>query len=218
VVIAAMLGIVMIARVYAMYQGSRMMLIFLVIIFLAVNIACGVIAGILLKHLVGDEWIMSGTYMCNAEYEGDYDYQLLLSMVWMLNTVWEVLALCLSVWIAVKHFRSLRQLGPSTGSTIGDYFRVLIQSHVLYFASFVCVSCLKFVCFSPELQNYSTITQILGGALQILLVVQMFVLGPRLILSVRQCHAKIVAGFDPETSMNSIVFQERVHVSTSSTV
>jgi hypothetical protein len=52
----------------------------------------------------------------------------------MLNTVWEVLALCLSVWIAVKHFRDLRRLDLSTGSIIGDCFRVLIKSHVLYFA------------------------------------------------------------------------------------
>jgi len=54
--------------------------------------------------------------------------------------------------------------------------------------------------------------------MQILMSVQMFVLGPRLILSVRQYHAKIVAESDAETSMKSIVFQERVHVPTSSTV
>jgi preprotein translocase subunit SecG len=70
--------------------------------------------------------------MCGYDYEGDA--QLLLSMTWILNTVWEILALCLSVWIAVKHFRELRRLDPSTGSTIWDYFRVLLQSHVLYFA------------------------------------------------------------------------------------
>jgi hypothetical protein len=71
-------------------------------------------------------------HMGGYNYEGDV--QLLVSMVWTLNSVWEVLALCLSVWIAVKHFRELRRLGPSTGSTIGDCFRVLIKSHVLYFA------------------------------------------------------------------------------------
>ncbi|KAG2357421.1 hypothetical protein BDR07DRAFT_1380150 [Suillus spraguei] len=38
------------------------------------------------------------------------------------------------VWVAVKHFHSLRQFGPSTGSTIGDCFRVLIKYHVLFFA------------------------------------------------------------------------------------
>jgi len=72
-----------------------MMLVFLVIIFLAVTIACGVLAAIGLEDTVTEEWIISGTYMCNAEYEGDL--LLLPSMVWMLTTVWEVLALCLAV-------------------------------------------------------------------------------------------------------------------------
>ncbi|KAG2104668.1 uncharacterized protein F5147DRAFT_838222 [Suillus discolor] len=217
-VIAAMLGVIMIARLHAMYQGSTTMLIFLIIIFLGVNIACVVITVIDLKYAVGEELILSGTYtMCGYGMEGDE--QLLFSMVWMLNTVWEVLALFLSVWIAVKHFCGLRRLSPSTGWAIGDFFRVLIQSHVLYFASFACVSCLQLAYISPELQNsYSIEVQILYGAFQILLVVQMFVLGPRLILSVRGYHAKLVADSDAETSMISIVFQERVHVSTSSTV
>jgi hypothetical protein len=125
------------------------MLMFLVVIFLAVNIACVVLAAIGVKYIVGgmfylltcrtqligqtpEEAILSGIHMCAYAYEGDSS--LLASMVWMLNTIWEVLALCLSVWIAVKHFRELRRLGPSTGSTMGDCFKVLIQSHVLYFA------------------------------------------------------------------------------------
>jgi hypothetical protein len=129
------------------------MLIFLVIIFLAVNIACVVLAAIALKYmrsgkfylptcgtqLIGqtlEELILSGMHMCNYYYEGDV--QVLISMTWIFSTVWEVLALCLSVGIAVKHFRDLRRLGPSTGSTIGDCFRVLIQSHVLYFARRAC--------------------------------------------------------------------------------
>ncbi|KAG1756144.1 hypothetical protein EDD22DRAFT_912690 [Suillus occidentalis] len=121
-------------------------------------------------------------------------------MFWMLNTVWEVVALCLSVWIAVKHFRDMRRLlGPSTGSTIGDCFRVLMKSHVLYFAS-------------------ATAALIIAGTHVVLEVVQIFVLGPRLILSVREYHAKLVAGSDADTSMNSIVFQEHVQISTSGTV
>ncbi|KAG2335677.1 hypothetical protein BDR05DRAFT_971517 [Suillus weaverae] len=218
----------MIARLHAMYQRSRIMLIFLVIIFLAVNIASGVIAAIGLKDTVGEELILSGTYMmCN--YGSEADVQLLASMIWMVNTVWEVLALCLAVWIAVKHFRELRRLGPSTGSTIGDCFRVLIKSHVLYFgsfahASFVCVSCFELgslsLYYSSRYADLSltSASLILFGVLQIFSGVQMFVLGPRLILSVREYHAKLVAGFDAETSMTSIVLQEHVHVSTSSTV
>ncbi|KAG1805739.1 hypothetical protein EV424DRAFT_1350989 [Suillus variegatus] len=222
VALTAMLGVIMIIRLYAMYQGSRTMLMFLVIIFLAVNIACGVIGAIGLRYssgtqLIGktsEELILSGKYMCDYVYGGDNKF--LLSMVWMLNTVWEVLALCLSVWVAVKHFRELRRLGPSAGSTIGDCFKVLIQSHVLYFAS---VSCFQLATFSPALLNSNSIgVQILYDTLEILLVVQMFVLGPRLILSVQEYNAKLVEYSDAETSMNLIVFQERVHVSTSSTV
>jgi hypothetical protein len=125
------------------------MLIFLVIIFLSINITCGVLTATGLKYLTAgkfylltcgtqligqlpEEAILSGMHVCAYSYEEDVLLQ--ISMVWMLNSVWEVLALCLSVWIAVKHFRDLRRLGPSTGSTIGDCFRVLIQSHVLYFA------------------------------------------------------------------------------------
>ncbi|KAG2033295.1 hypothetical protein BDR03DRAFT_967902 [Suillus americanus] len=216
-VVFAMLGVIMIARLHAMYQRSRTMHIFLVIIFLAVNIACGVIMAIVLNHSVGEELILSGAYICNIAYEGEA--QLLASINWMLNIVWEVFALYLSVWIAVKHFRDLRRLGPRTGSTIGDCFRVLIKSHVLYFASIFCISCLELGHLSLMFKHSNSIgAQILSGVLQILLVVQMFVLGPRLILSVREYHTKLVAESDPDTSMNSIVFQERVHVPTSSIV
>ncbi|KAG2348263.1 hypothetical protein BDR05DRAFT_956817 [Suillus weaverae] len=153
--------------------------------------------------------VLSGTYMCN--HRSERDVHILISMVWVLNTVWEVLALCLAVWIAVKHFRDLRRLCPSTGSTIGDCFRVLIKPHVLYFASFVWLSVRR-----PDSNPMGAL--ILGGALHIFLGMQMFVLGPRLILSVREYHAKLVAESDAETSMTSIVFQERAHVPTSSTV
>ncbi|KAG1789241.1 uncharacterized protein HD556DRAFT_813997 [Suillus plorans] len=217
IIVAAMLGVIMISRLHAMYQRSRMMLIFIVIIFLAVIIAYGVIAAIELERTTAEELILSGTYMCKYGFEEDI--QPLTSMVCMLNIIWEVLALCLAVWIAVKQIRDLRRLNRSTGSSIGDCFRVLIGSHVLYFASFAIVSCLQLVVISPELKNSNSMgAQILFGTLQILYDVQMFVLGPRLILSVREYYAKLVADSDAETSMTSIVFQERVHVLTNSTV
>jgi hypothetical protein len=133
-----------------MYQRSRTVLIFLVNILLGITIACGVLVpAIGIKYIVAgelylltcgtqligqtpEEAILSGMHMCSYTYVGDV--VLLVAMVWMLNIVWEVLALCLSVWIAVKHFHDLRRLNQSTGSTIGDCFRVLIKSHVLYFA------------------------------------------------------------------------------------
>ncbi|KIK41495.1 hypothetical protein CY34DRAFT_806018 [Suillus luteus UH-Slu-Lm8-n1] len=217
VVMIAMLGVIMIARLHAMYQGSRTMLIFLVIIFLAVNIAYVVLGAIALKSSRAEELILSGIHMCSFYVEEDV--QLLTSIAWILITVWEILALCLSVWVAVKHFRDLRRLGPSTGSTMGDCFRMLIQSHVLYFASFAGVSCFELINLSPSLSTSNSIGALtLGGVFGVLLVVQTFVLGPRLILSVREYHAKLVAGSDADASMSSIVFQGNVQISTSGTV
>ncbi|KAG2033266.1 hypothetical protein BDR03DRAFT_694546 [Suillus americanus] len=217
VVVTAMLGVIMVSRLHAMYERSGRMLLFLVIICLAVNIACGAIAAIALKHVAVEELILSGAYICYYRFEKDA--QLLTSMVWMLNTFWEVLALCLSVRIAVKHFRELRRLGPSTaGLTVRDCLGVLIKSHVLYFASFAGVSCTQLVLVSPELLSQSMGAQILNCAFQIFLSVQIFVLGPRLILSVREYRAKLVVESNAEISMTSVVFLEHVHVQTSSTV
>ena len=43
---------------------------------------------------------------------------------------------------------------------------------------------------------------------------QIFLLGPRLILSIQEYHAELVADSDTTTAMTSITFQERIHVST----
>jgi hypothetical protein len=46
----------------------------------------------------------------------------------------------------------------------------------------------------------------------------MFVLGPRLILGVREYHARLVADSNEETDMVSIAFRERVHITISGVV
>ncbi|KAG0693988.1 hypothetical protein DFH29DRAFT_1084007 [Suillus ampliporus] len=52
------------------------------------------------------------------------------------------------------------------------------------------------------------------GVLEIAQAVQMFVLGPRLILSVREYHAKLVTCSDEGTVMTTIAFEARGHMST----
>ena len=84
-----------------------------------------------LMQQIPEELILSGNHICSSEGGS----QLVLSITWILGTVWEIVALCLAVWIAIKHFRELRRLGPSTGSIIGDCFTVLIKTHMFYFAS-----------------------------------------------------------------------------------
>ncbi|KAG1725174.1 uncharacterized protein EDB91DRAFT_1254909 [Suillus paluster] len=207
----------MITRLHAMYQRSRKVLILLGVVFLVVNIASIAISAIITNHTIsGEELILSGTYQCTMNSEADLAP--LASMIWILWTVWEVLALCLAVWIAVKHFRELRR--QSAGGILGDCFTVLMKSHVGYFASFLAASSFELGYDSSTMpaDTYSLEVHIYAGFLEIFMAVQLLVLGPRLILDVREYYAKLVEDSDAATAMTSIAFQERVHVSTSSSV
>jgi hypothetical protein len=57
-------------------------------------------------------------------------------------------------------------------------------------------------------------SQIFLGFLSIAQDVQMFVLGPHLILGIREYHAKLVTIPDETSGMASIVFQDHTHIST----
>ncbi|KAG2051451.1 hypothetical protein BDR06DRAFT_998143 [Suillus hirtellus] len=205
----AILGVIMIVRLHAMYQRSRKVLIFLVVTFLAIRIASVVMVAMIMTQVSAEGFILYGTYQCNIVYTGDS--LSLTSTTWILGTVWEVLALCLAVWIAVKHFRELRR--HSTGGIMGDCFTVLMQTHVSYFASFVVIACFQISLLSPTLlaDQMSQGVQIYLVFAQIAYMVQLSVLGPRLILSVREYHAKLVADSDTATAMTSIAFQEHIY-------
>ncbi|KAG2362090.1 hypothetical protein BDR07DRAFT_1485211 [Suillus spraguei] len=215
VVAFAVLWVIIITRLHAMYQRSRKILILLVVIFLAVNIFNGVALILVMMHTSGEEAIFSGTYQCMSN--SAQDITLLYPLSWTLATVLEVFAMCLAVWIAVKHFRELRRY--SAGEIIGDCFAVLMKTHLLYFASFVTASCFQLiVSFDLTMDVYSKDYQICAGLFQFLEVMQMFVLGPRLILSLREYYAELVVDFGTAGGMTSIAFQERVHISTGNSV
>ncbi|KAG2361400.1 hypothetical protein BDR07DRAFT_1409632 [Suillus spraguei] len=215
VVVYAMLWVIIATRLYAMYLRSRKILIFLIVTFLAVNIFSGAAIIMSMMHSSGEELILSGIYQCSISQTDNVlhlDY-----LTWVLGIVFEVCGMCLALWIAVKHFRELRR--HSAQEIIRDCFTVLIKSHVLYFASFVVVSCSQVIYdYSPIADQFSMKAYIYSDSLQILQVVQMFVLGPRLILGIREYHARLVVNSDTATGMTSIAFQERVHIPTTSSV
>lgn len=188
------------------------MLIFLIAIFLTANITSAVVAAVSFSDTSGEELILSGTYQCTHSSTGDPN---LVLVIYILNTVWEVLALGLAVWIAVKQVRDLRQFGSST---FGDCLRELIKSHVFYFGSFFAASCMNFGSFAPTIADSDSMGVIIYSGISVIIAMVMFVLGPRLILDVRELHAKLVDDSDAGTGMISIVFLEHVHVSTGSCV
>jgi len=79
---------------------------------------------------ISEELVLSGIHICASELEGNAIF--LSEVAWLLGTAWETLALSLAVWIAIKHFRELQR--PSTGWAVGDCFKILMQTHVFYFA------------------------------------------------------------------------------------
>ncbi|KAG1780249.1 hypothetical protein EV702DRAFT_769695 [Suillus placidus] len=193
VVVAAMLGVIMITRLHAMYQRSRKMLIFLCVILLVLTIAGGAMTATGINR--NSKEVVSGIYQCTYNYDGNA--RLLMSITWILRIVWEVLVMCLVVWIVVKHFRQLRP--SSQTGIIGDCFAVLMRTHAMYFASFVAGSCIALRYFFSTVSDSNSPGY--NGALNIFSVMQMFVLGPRLILNIREYHAKLVAESDTITRM-----------------
>lgn len=201
-----MLGVIMIARLNAMYQRSQKMFTFLVVTFLAKTVPCGVISAVDSSHVSGEEFVLSNIHLCT--YEGVN--LLTRAQNWILITAWEVLILCLAVWIAARHFRELQR--PSTGSVVGDCFTVLIKTHVLYFAAFTAVSSFNLGLLSQNIsESISVGAEMYLGVLRVFSFVQMFVLGPRLIIGVREYHVTLVANSDEGTSITTIAFQERTH-------
>jgi hypothetical protein len=127
------------------------------------------------------EFILSGNHMCSFSLQGA---SLLNIVTWIIGTVWEVLALCLAGWFAIKHFRELRQLSTkpqsertTRGCVAGDLLAALIKTHLLYFArsarnlynyiiplssihttSFLIVASLNFAMLAPGLSVCQSVT------------------------------------------------------------
>ncbi|KAG2076241.1 hypothetical protein BDR04DRAFT_1228141 [Suillus decipiens] len=190
----AMLGAIMIIRLHAMYQRSRTVLVFLLVLFLVLVIANIVIIAIqLYGHYVSEEFDLDGAHH-----------------------IWETLAACLALRVAVKHVCEMRSAGQII--MIGNCLRVLIKTHVLYFACFATISCFTLGMMSPKILNSTSVgVQVYFGILEILLPLQISVLGPRLVLSVRGYHAKLMANSDTAIGMTTLSFQDPNNVSTGAT-
>ncbi|KAG1780982.1 hypothetical protein EV702DRAFT_687346 [Suillus placidus] len=194
--------VIIITRLHAMYQQSRKILVFLVVIFLVVTGTCGVIAAIGSRYTIGQELILSGSHLCSYNYKGVSG--LLDALAWVCYIVWEVLTLCLAIRIAIQHFRTLRR-----SSNHKRLLTVMIKTHVIYFASFVAVSCFQLGYLSPTIMYSNSVgSDVYAGILEFVSIGQMFILGPRLILSIRDFNAKLVTDSDAGIDLPSIVFQE----------
>ncbi|KAG2125698.1 hypothetical protein DEU56DRAFT_916431 [Suillus clintonianus] len=196
-----------------MYHRSTKILIFLIVSFLpftAFNIVLAVWES---TEMSWEELVISGTYQCTSTGSNS----LMPAVGYILGAIWESITLCLAIRIFVIHFRELQR--TSTGWTFENCITVLMKTHVFYFAGYAAASFITISFLSPTTVELSPVgSGIYYGVLTIIEVMQMFVLGPRLILSIRQYHAELVADSGAGTAMTSLAFQERVHMATSSGV
>lgn len=213
--INCILDVIMISRLHAMYQRSRKMLNFLLVTFVSVTIFCAVIASAG-TNLLSIKVFLYGT---QCVYEIDASQQLRMFEAYTVATAWEALTLCLAIWIVLKHLREMQS--QSTGwAVISDCFTVLLQTHVFYFVIFATSSSLNIGLMSPHFSASSSAgAQIYRGILEFATLLQMFVVGPRLILSVREYHAKLMPNFEEGTDSNHpIAFREYILESNDSDV
>lgn len=185
------------------------MLVFLVVFLLAITIIFAVIAAT--SHISGEEIVFYGTHQCSPTGSSSS----LDTDAWGISTAWELTTLCLAVWVVVKYLRELKQ--PFARLTLGNYFRVLIETHAFYFTAYAAVACLNLGSLSPSIGS-SLGSEIYFGILQIAQVMQMFVLGPRLILSIREYHDEEMTQSDERSDASTMVFQGLSQKSTGSSV
>ncbi|KAG2357147.1 hypothetical protein BDR07DRAFT_1491075 [Suillus spraguei] len=174
--------------------------------------ACTIVSGVMVVienlGISAQEAILSGYHTCITVT--DTDLMNLNRGTVISPIVWEVLAMFLTVWIVIKHFRELRR--SPTGSTIGDCFMVLIKSHAIYFLAFATVACFMLSSASPNNTNRYSPPPVDGGntayfgVISVVQMLQTFVFGPRLILSIREYYAKVTARADGGISMTTIAF------------
>ena len=93
------------------------------------------------------------------------------------------------------------------------FFSLAISLSRFWYASLPLISTSYFLTIHQNSDSLGV--DIFSGVLQIATVVQTFMLGPRLILSMREYYAKLVVNSDDGIDMTSVVFQGRSYLSSS---
>ncbi|KAG1841785.1 hypothetical protein F4604DRAFT_1829124, partial [Suillus subluteus] len=135
---------------------SKKLFIFLVVALLASTIASVVIMVIANLGVSAQEAVLSGYHTCIANIDTYMMYLIFDSVI--STTVWEILALFLTVWSTIKHFRELQK--SPTSSTIGDCFTILIESHTFYFLAFAAMTSFTLGSLSPNITVRRPVTSI----------------------------------------------------------
>lgn len=193
----------MIARIIAMYQESKKLLVFLVVVLLTSTITSVVFIVTRSMGISTQEAVLSGYHTCITETDVQTINLSYESVIF--PAVWEILVLFLAVRIIIKNFLELRQ--SPTGSSIGNCFTMLVKGHAFHFLAFAAAACVTLGSLSPTITTSSSIEIAMYSGIWSVQMIQMFVLGPHLILGVREYYAGLVVREGEGTGMMSIAFR-----------
>jgi len=121
------------------------MLVLLIVTFLGVQVTCVVIVAIQGRHISGGKLWSYINDLSTSNSRHKYQRKssspapinavmtsrLLAQMTWILVIAWEILAMCLAAWTAVKHVRELQQQHGQP-----DCFAVLMRTRTITWSHF----------------------------------------------------------------------------------
>ncbi|KAF9231085.1 hypothetical protein BU15DRAFT_82843 [Melanogaster broomeanus] len=177
-------AVVMLLRVYAMYNRSRIMLSILILVYIPATAIHLVLTGIVNNpntHLSVTAMELINTKSCAFAYsDGTY----LLTYINVSRTVISVVLCVLAVSQFLRHsWERRRALGRWQTNR---YMKLLVQESILYFVVDVLYNVVALILGTSTLLTVGE--QIFGGSS----TVAPYILAPRLIISVREVHSKII--------------------------
>ncbi|KAH7910976.1 hypothetical protein BJ138DRAFT_1151771 [Hygrophoropsis aurantiaca] len=196
---------IMILRLYAMYEKSRKILIFLLVCFVARVVALAVILGLATgpgSGISATEYLLSGTYFCSVAPNITF-----VNFTLVPTLFFELILFALASRCFVRHAAELRR--SSHGWRMNECMKVLLRDSILFFVMNLAAGGGNVAIWINQSANGSYIYAGIGNTF---LGIEPFLLAPRLVLSFRAYHEQLVVDSDMATQMESLVFQARGRV------
>ncbi|KAH7920744.1 hypothetical protein BV22DRAFT_1198699 [Leucogyrophana mollusca] len=196
----------MILRVYAMYENSKKILLFLLVCFLARVIALATILALAVGPTSGisaTEYLLSGTYFCSVAPNTAYANFTVIPTLFF-----EIILFALAARCSFKHAAELRR--SPQGWKANECMKVLLRDSILFFLMNLAAGGFNVALWANQSGNGS---YIYGGISNTFLGIEPFLLAPRLVLSFRAHHEQLVVDSDFATQVESMVFQAGVQMS-----
>ncbi|KAH7903791.1 hypothetical protein BJ138DRAFT_79508 [Hygrophoropsis aurantiaca] len=179
-------------RVYALFNRSKKVLIFLVIFYCLQTIGILVMAGLsyndrlVHNYLIASNDANTTTQVLDADSSIRLSSQIATILSFAVNTVSDTVLLFFALWAFVRHSLEARTLHG--GWSVNVLVKTLVADHLLYFVCNLIWLLLTLInVYLPELPTF---TEFLDDAVLIVFNALAVVAGPRMVISLRETENK----------------------------